>query len=124
MPTSTKGYVDTEYLRIMAELLEEPKRQTYRQMHIEKGYKLLDVGCGPGTDSIALAELVGSTGEVVGVDFDPAMVADADRRAEKAGVSGWVHHKEADASAMPFAAGAFNSCRSERLFQHALNPRA
>src|SRR6476620_10051153 len=110
MATSTKGYVDTEYLRIVAELLEEPKRQTYHHMHIEKGHKLLDVGCGPGTDTIALAELVGPTGEVFGVDFDPAMVAEAERRAEAAGVSGWVHHKEADAGAMPLASANFNSC--------------
>ncbi len=124
MATSTKGYVDTEYLRIVAELLEKPKRQTYLPMQIEKGDKVLDVGCGPGTDTLALAELVGPTGEVYGVDFDGAMVAEAELRAEKARVNGWVHHKEADATAMPFASGSFDACRSERVFQHSLNPRA
>jgi ubiquinone/menaquinone biosynthesis C-methylase UbiE len=93
-------------------------------MQIASGHKLLDVGCGPGTDTIPLAQLVSPTGEVIGVDYDQAMLADAEQRAEKAGVSAWVHHKYADATAIPFATGYFDSCRSERLFQHLLDPKA
>jgi trans-aconitate methyltransferase len=39
---------------------------------------VLDVGCGPGVDTSALAELIGASGSVDGVDGDPAMVAEAD----------------------------------------------
>ncbi len=123
MPTSAKGYFDTEYLRVVAEIAEEYKRRTYSLMKIEKGHKVLDAGCGPGTDTIALGSLVGPSGEVYGVDFDPAMIAEANRRAATAGVAHWVHHQDADATAMPFESGYFDSCRSERLFQHLLNPR-
>ena len=54
-------------------------------MHLQPGHAVLDVGCGPGTDTIVLAGLVGPTGRVVGVDSDAAMIAGADRRAGQAG---------------------------------------
>ena len=120
--TTTKGYVDTEYLRIAGEFLKQLKQRTYSRMQIQVGHKVLDVGCGPGIDSLALSQLVGSTGQVYGVDYDEAMVQVAEQSAEKAGVNSWVKHKRADAVALPFETGYFDSCRSERLFQHLPNP--
>ena len=35
---------------------------------------MLDLGCGPGSDTLSLADLVGDSGQVYGVDFDPEMV--------------------------------------------------
>jgi SAM-dependent methyltransferase len=116
--TQSQGYVDISYLRVMAGLLEQEKQHTYSLMHIQPGYAVLDVGCGPGTDTIALAGLVGPTGRVVGVDTDAEMIAEANQRAEQAGCSALCTHLQADATALPMEAGAFNACRSERLFQH------
>ncbi|GAC1449187.1 MAG: hypothetical protein PVSMB4_07150 [Ktedonobacterales bacterium] len=112
------GYVDTHYLQEAAQAHEQDKQDTYRAMCIEAGHHVLDVGCGPGLDTVALATLVGATGDVTGADSDGAMVAEADRRAAEAAVSGWVCHVEADAASLPFDAARFDSCRSERLFQH------
>jgi len=36
-----------------------------------KGARILDLGCGAGRDVYALAQLVGETGEVVGIDMTP-----------------------------------------------------
>ena len=91
-------------------------------MQIRPGHKVLDVGCGPGTDTILMAQLVSSTGQVMGVDYDNAMVIEAEARSEKTGVSCWVKHECADATSLPFETGYFDSCRSERLFQHLLDP--
>ena len=79
-------------------------------------------GRGPGTDTIPLASIVGPAGQVTGVDYDPAMVTEAQARASEAGASSWVRHKQADASFLPFATGTFDACRSERLFQHVGQP--
>lgn len=70
-----KGYVDTEYLQVVGEFLNHLKQRTYTCMGIETGHKVLDVGCGPGIDTIALSELVDTNGEVYGVDYDQEMVA-------------------------------------------------
>ena len=115
-------FIDPQYLDDMAELIKQNKQRTYTWMHIRPGHSVLDVGCGPGIDTIALAELVGPTGHVVGVDVDAAMIAEADRRAEQAGCRGWCRHQQGNAMSLPLETSAFDSCRSERLFQHVHNP--
>jgi ubiquinone/menaquinone biosynthesis C-methylase UbiE len=117
-----KGYVDPAYLQAVGEYLKKLKQRTYSCMQLEVGHKVIDVGCGPGTDTIPLANLVGNTGYVVGVDYAPEMITEADAYAEKSGVSGWVEHKQADASSLPIEDSIFDSCRSERLFQHIQDP--
>lgn len=117
-----KGYVDPAYLQAVGEFLNQLKQRTYSCLQLESGQKVIDVGCGPGTDTIPMANLVGSTGYVAGVDYDPEMITEADAYAEKSGVSGWVEHKQADATSLPFEEGKFDGCRSERLFQHIHDP--
>jgi len=121
MPTYY-GDVDAEYLQRTAELVQQPKQRTYELMHIQPGSKVVDVGCGPGTDTIALAHLVGPTGQVVGIDFNATFLAQADERADQAGVRTWVTHQHADATNLPFEANTFDACRSERLLQHLPHP--
>ena len=117
-----KGYVDPEFLRVTGNLLKHIKQRSYERMHIEPGHKMLDLGCGPGTDTIPLASWVGANGLVIGADYDEAMIAEAGQRAEQAGVDTWVRHQCVDAVSLPFATDYFDSCRSERLFQHLHHP--
>jgi len=116
------GDIDERYLRRVAELLRATKQHSYELMRIQPGGKVLDVGCGPGTDTIALAQLVGPTGQVVGIDFDPAFVVQASKRALEAGVSSRVTHQHADATNLPFESDSFDACRSERMLQHLQDP--
>ncbi len=122
MSSKPKGYVDTTFLHTTAELLNAFKQLTYERMGTQSGQKVLDVGCGPGTDTIPLAQYVGSSGQVIGIDYDAEMIAEANQRALKAGVSTWVTHKRADAVELPFESNYFDASRSERLFQHLLDP--
>jgi SAM-dependent methyltransferase len=116
------GYVDPAYLDAAARLAAEGKERSYARLRLAHGARVLDVGCGPGTDTLPLAEIVGSTGRVTGIDRDPEMVAEADRRAGAAGVGGWVEHRVGDATALPFDDGAFDGVRSERLLLHLPEP--
>ena len=43
---------------------------------LRPGIRVLDLGCGPGSITLGLAEAV-APGEVVGVDFQPSQVAQA-----------------------------------------------
>lgn len=119
-----KGYVDPGYLDATARLAADGKRLSHERMRISPGARVLDVGCGPGTDTLPLALRVGPSGRVTGIDFDPAMVAEADRRAREAGVADRVDHHQADATALPFSDGEFDAVRSERLLQHLRDPEA
>jgi ubiquinone/menaquinone biosynthesis C-methylase UbiE len=122
MASQPKGYVDTTYLDTVQKLLHNYKILTYEQMQIQPEQKVLDVGCGPGTDTIPLAQKVGPSGQIIGVDSDTKMIAEAEQRAQKAGISAWVIHKCADAIELPFESNYFDACRAERLFEHLLDP--
>src|SRR5215470_15844457 len=108
-----KGYVGTEYLQLLEEQMMEFKRRSYALMHIQPGDSVLDVGCGPGSDTIHLADLVGAAGEVVGLDYDETMVADANQRALKAGLGDLVRHQQGNATSLPFSEARFDASRSE-----------
>lgn len=124
MSPRPKGYVDTAYLDTAGEndMMNTFKQLTYERMHAQRGHRILDVGCGPGTDTIPLAQWVGASGQVIGLDRDAEMIAEAQQRALEARVSAWVTHKRADAIALPFESSYFDACRSERLFPHLVDP--
>src|SRR4051794_2298925 len=92
------------YLRAIAQTpaILRIKRRGTELMRLRRGCKTLDVGCGPGIDTIGRARVVGPTGRVVGIDIDPAMVGEANRTAFYAGVHGWTHHQVANSATLPF----------------------
>jgi SAM-dependent methyltransferase len=74
---------------------------------IEPGDRVLDVGCGTGSTTLALARLVGPTGTVTGVDLSERMLAPA--RAEAAGAElANVRFELGDAQVHAFPGAAFD----------------
>src|SRR5215831_5806867 len=53
----------------------------------QPGEQVLDIGCGSGTSTLALAERVGPKGRVLGVDISKPMLAVARRRVAAASSS-------------------------------------
>ncbi len=56
-------------------------------LDLQPGDRIIDIGCGPGTTAIELAQRVGPTGEVIALDISEAMIAAAERRAARAGAA-------------------------------------
>jgi demethylmenaquinone methyltransferase / 2-methoxy-6-polyprenyl-1,4-benzoquinol methylase len=50
------------------------RKDTMKRMNVQEGKKALDVCCGTADWTIALAEAVGPSGEVVGLDFSQNML--------------------------------------------------
>ncbi|GAB2907487.1 class I SAM-dependent methyltransferase [Streptomyces mayteni] len=71
---------------------------------LDRRGRLLDVGCGPGVVALTLADLFA---EVVGVDPDAGMVAEAEREATRAGVAGKTRWVRARAEELPAGLGTF-----------------
>lgn len=67
-------------LELQAEFLEEPSRLLLRTAGVAPGMRVLDLGAGLGHVSRAVGELVGSDGEVVGLEADPRMIEEAQAR--------------------------------------------
>ncbi len=60
-------------------------RKTLEGCHPVEGRKILDIGCGPGHYATALA--IKGAGRILGIDFAPAMIELARKRAAQAGVA-------------------------------------
>lgn len=115
--TKPAGYVSAEYLRKAAEIAKTLKQRSYELMHIQEGAHVLDVGCGPGIDTIPLAAQVGGSGRVSGVDIDSDMLNEAEQAAAGAGVTERVEHLYGDVLALPLEDDSVDACRAERLLQ-------
>src|SRR5215203_4527020 len=64
-------------LRILHNTYGPGTRRVLLQAGIKPGMRVVDLGCGTGMITQLLAELVGPTGEVVGVDYSTAQVDQA-----------------------------------------------
>lgn len=75
---------------------------------LRAGMHVLDIGCGCGTTSLAIAEAIGTDGSVTGVDISRPMIAWARERA-KAMPAHQIEIIEADAQFHHFASHSFDA---------------
>jgi SAM-dependent methyltransferase len=74
---------------------------------LEPGDRVLDLGCGAGTDTLVAAQMVGPEGWVIGIDMTLEMLAKARRAADELGPEN-VELVEADAEHLPFPDASFD----------------
>ena len=79
----------------------------------------LDVGCGTGFLSL---ELAARGHRVTGIDFAPAMLEEARRKAAERGAA--IRFEEADAEQLPFSAGSFDLVVSRHVLWTLPHPEA
>jgi SAM-dependent methyltransferase len=91
------GSDDAEHERLIrqATWLIAHTERFFRVAGIGSGQRVLDLGSGVGDVSLIAGRMVGSAGEVVGVERDPRAVARATARAREIGL-GHVHFTQAD----------------------------
>ena len=69
---------------------------------IEKGDVVIDLGSGAGNDAFIARHETGDTGQVIGIDFTPAMIERARKNAEVRGFTN-VEFRQGDIENMPVA---------------------
>ncbi|MFH8734259.1 MULTISPECIES: class I SAM-dependent methyltransferase [unclassified Streptomyces] len=74
-------------------------------LRLEGRGRLIDVGCGPGVIALSLAHRFS---EIVGVDPDRGMIAEATREADDQGVAGKTRWVQARAEDLPAGLGTFD----------------
>jgi ubiquinone/menaquinone biosynthesis C-methylase UbiE len=97
------------------------KQQMIDWLQPLEGKRLLDVGCGTGDDSRAIASLVGGEGRVTAIDFSAAMIAEAQRRVIDSGLP--LEFREGNAMKLSFVDACFDCARAERVLMHLHDPR-
>jgi len=86
-------------------LLAPVSKALFDRARARAGERIIDVGCGCGSTSLALAEQVGPSGFVLGVDISGPMLARARERAPRGAPVDFV---QADASDYPFDPQSFD----------------
>ncbi len=81
-------------------------------LSLQSGQRVLDIGCGAGSTTLEIARRVGPSGQVVGLDIAPAMIAAANGFASAAGIPN-ATFRVADAQVEPFAPGSFDAAFSQ-----------
>ena len=94
--TYVLGHADVEIQRLLlqARLYDKDTEHALQRAGLRPGWRVLDVGCGPGDVSFVAARLVGPTGTVLGVDAAAEVVELARTRAAEQGLS-WVSFEHA-----------------------------
>jgi ubiquinone/menaquinone biosynthesis C-methylase UbiE len=79
---------------------------------VAPGQRILDIATGIGEPALSAAKRAGPSGQVVGTDLSPEMLALAQQRAVREGCSN-VEFMAVDASQLPFSPGSFDTilCR-------------
>lgn len=89
--------------------LREPLLRTVIEaLHLPRGSRGLDAGCGIGLQALLLATAVGAEGHVTGVDVDPVLLAHGAQVVETSGLSGRITFREGDVGRLPCDDGAFD----------------
>src|SRR6516225_8628807 len=88
--------------------------------HLRSGMRVLDAGCGPGSITLGLAQVV-YPGEVIGVDLQTAQVEDARELAAERGI-GNARFETADLYGLPFPDRAFDAVFSHGVVMHLREP--
>jgi 2-polyprenyl-3-methyl-5-hydroxy-6-metoxy-1,4-benzoquinol methylase len=83
-------------------ILQPITERLFRDAGLRRGMRVLDIGCGVGDVSCLAAEIVGSEGSVVGVDFAGSVLATARSRAASRGLK-WTWFVEADIAQVSLA---------------------
>src|SRR6185503_5237822 len=82
--------------------------------------RVLDVGCGPGTITLGLAQLV-APGEVVGIDLQPSLIERARALAATREQTN-ARFEIADVYGLPFADECFDAAFGNGVLMHLAEP--
>ena len=90
------------------------REHTLELLALKPGEQVLDIGSGPGFLCQTMAEIVGPTGRVHGVDLSPDFV----RRATARNACPWLSYAEADAVALPARDQSFDVVVSVQVAEY------
>ncbi len=124
VPGYALGHSDRELERLSAQarLIDPITRGFFRDAGIGSGMRVLDVGSGAGDVAFLAAEMVGETGEVIGVDRAAAALAVASARGDALSLRN-VSFREGDPAEMAFEL-AFDAVVGRYVLQFQRDPVA
>jgi ubiquinone/menaquinone biosynthesis C-methylase UbiE len=98
---------------------EASAREEYLELlAVSPGERVLDVGCGSGVVTRAIARRIAPDGRAVGFDASPALLDLAQRHARDEGLAGVIDFRAGDCRDLPFAVGSFDAVIAATVLAH------
>jgi arsenite methyltransferase len=94
------------------------RRETLQALALQPGEWVLDIGSGPGLLVAEMAELVGQSGRVTGLEISDSMLALGRRRCADPSIRELVAFVKADAAALPFPDDTFDVAVSTQVYEY------
>ncbi len=94
----------------------------YLLPHLRPGLALLDIGCGPGTITADLAELV-APGQAIGLDASDDVIAQAEAYAASRGITN-LRCEVGDLFSLGYDDDTFDVVHAHQVLQHLVDPGA
>jgi len=98
------------------------KEESFRIIADTNPLRVLDAGCGVGTDLVALASRLPAGSGIVGIDASESLLARAAERTK--GIHGPCSLVRGDLTKIPCRDNVFDACRIDRVLQHIREPEA
>jgi len=111
-----QAYATTDMIRQREELR--------RSLRASAGESILDLGSGPGFLACELADEVGASGRIVGLDISGDMNSIASQRVAACGLGDRVEIVEGDATALAFGNATFDAAVSMQVMEYLAEPDA
>src|SRR5919206_473638 len=119
--TIAGGLADAQRLARQAHVMASESSAFLSRIGLASGWACLDVGCGDGQVTLAMARAAGPSGRAVGVDMDAEALAIPREAAMRAGVR--AEFLQADA-VCPIETEAFDLAYARLLLSHLIDPSA
>lgn len=107
---------EVEAVYLTADVVQQ-RREVSRLLGLAAGEAVLDVGSGPGLLATEMAQEVGPTGRVCGIDVSDSMLALARARAMPSG-SAPVEYRLGGADAVPYPDGSFDAVVCTQVLEY------
>jgi SAM-dependent methyltransferase len=132
-PYGRTDRLDESLLEVLVTRLEARGKHPYFErmlaeyldvMRIETTQAVLDMGCGTGVASRALARRPEFTGKVTGIDLSPYLTTVARRLAAEEALDSRIEFRVGDTSSLDIASGEFDAVIAHTLMSHVDDPLA
>lgn len=105
-------------LRAKARDEADARDEYLRLLRVSAGERVLEVGCGSGAVTRAIAQRVAPNGSVVGADSSPALLRVAQEYAQAAGLGSLIEWRVADCRKLPFGDQSFDAVLAATVLAH------
>ena len=116
-----KNDVELERLKLQATIALEQEQNIWKQAGLKPGMDVLDLACGPGFTACELAKVIGTEGQVTGVDINERLISTAHQAKESEGVEN-VSFQLGNLYDLNFPENSFDFVYARFVFQHLEKP--